>query len=57
MSKAMYFSEYGNLEHIDREKYLAEPWKYLCSAEGEDGELYDIVIQGDYPCKLAYTTI
>lgn len=53
----MYFSEYGNLEHIDREKYLAEPWKYLCSAEGEDGELYDIVIQGDYPCKLAYTTI
>ena len=56
MSK-MYFSGYGELEYIEREKYLAEPWKYLRSAEGTDGELYDIVIQGDYPCKLAYTVI
>ena len=53
----MYFSDYGELEWLDPERYLAEPWKYLRSAEGADGEYYDIVIQGDYPCELRYTKI
>lgn len=55
--KIMYFSDYGELEWLETEQYLAETWKYLRSAEGADGECYDIVIHGDYPCELRYTTI
>ena len=53
----MYFEEYGELEWLEAADYYADAWKYLRSAEGEDGELYDIVIKGDYPCELRYTTI
>ena len=42
---------------LEAADYYADAWKYLRSAEGEDGELYDIVIKGDYPCELRYTTI
>ena len=53
----MYFEDYGELEWLEPSEYYASAWKYLRSAEGEDGELYDIVIMGDYPCELRYTTI
>ena len=53
----MYFEGYGELEWLEPHDYYASAWKYLRSAEGEDGELYDIVIIGDYPCELRYTTI
>lgn len=53
----MYFSEYGYLQPICNRSYLTGPWKYLSSAYGSDGTLYDVVIQDGYPCKLAYTLI
>lgn len=53
----MFFSGYGELSQITAKQYFSEPWKYLCSEKGVDGVLYDIVIQGDYPCNLAYTLI
>jgi len=55
--KMMHFSDYGILEWLDTEQYFAEPWQYLRSAEGADGEMYDIVIQEEYPCELRYTNI
>ena len=53
----MYFKDYGPIEWLEPNEYFADPWKYLRTVEGEDGELYDIVIQGDYPCELRYTKI
>ena len=53
----LYFTDYGTLEWLEPKDYYAEPWKYLCTAEADDGERYDIVIRGDYPCELKYTTI
>lgn len=53
----MYFNGYGQLKWLEPHDYYAEPWRYLASAEGEDGEKYDIVLQADYPCELRYTTI
>lgn len=53
----MYFTDYGPLEWLEPKEYYAEPWKYLRTAEGADGEMYDIVIQEDYPCELRYTNI
>ena len=52
-----YFEGYGELEWLELKDYYAAAWKYLRSAEGADGEMYDIVIMGDYPCELRYTTI
>lgn len=52
-----YFEGYGELEWLEPKDYYAAAWKYLRSAEGADGEMYDIVIMGDYPCELRYTTI
>lgn len=56
MSK-MYFTEYGNLEWLNPNEYYATAWKYLCTAQGVDGEYYDIIILGDYPCSIRYTHI
>ena len=53
----MYFKDYGDLEWLEPSEYYAAPWKYVRMEEGEDGELYDIVILGDYPCELRYTNI
>lgn len=53
----MYFKEYGDLDWLEPTDYYKEPWKYLCSAEGEDELPYDIVIKGDYPCEIRYTNI
>lgn len=52
----MYFSDYGELEWLDPERYFAEPWSYLRSAYGADGEFYDIVISRD-GLEARYTTI
>lgn len=52
-----YFEGYGELEWLEPKDYYAAAWKYLRSAEGADGEMYDIVIMWDYPCELRYTTI
>lgn len=53
----MYFQHYGVLEWLAPDEYFAGPWKFLCMAEGDDGEKYDIVIMGDYPCELRFTNI
>lgn len=51
------FEGYGKLEWLDPEQYYAEPWKPLAIAEDAEGEKYDIVIKGSYPCELRYTNI
>ena len=57
VDKKMYFKEYGHLDWLNAKDYYAKPWKYLCTAQGEDGEFYDIVVDDDYPCELRFTTI
>lgn len=54
---SMNFEGYGNLEWLEPEQYYKEPWKFLEVAVGGDGERYDIVIKGNYPCELRYTNI
>ena len=53
----MYFEGYGELDWLNAKDYYADSWKYLCTAQGDDGEFYDIVVKGDYPCELRFTTI
>jgi hypothetical protein len=49
MKKMMYFKDYGKLEWLDAEQFYAEPWKLVCAAEGDDGEMYDILVKdGEY---------
>ena len=52
----MYFSDYGFLTWLEPQQYFAEPWRYLRSAEGEDGQMYDIVFQHDTE-EVRYTNI
>ena len=53
----MKFEGYGELEWLESAQYYAEPWKYLEVSTGEDGEQYDIVIKGSYPCEIRYTNV
>lgn len=39
----IWFEFYGELEYLDRVSYMRGPWKYVCSCEGDDGGVYDIV--------------
>ena len=53
----MYFKEYGEVDWLNAKDYYAEPWTYLCTALGDDGEFYDIVINIEFPSELRFTTI
>lgn len=52
----MYFSEYGNLLFLEPKQYFDEPWKYICTVEGEDGRDYDIVCHMETD-EFRYTVI
>lgn len=54
---SMYFLDFGVLEWIEPEQFYAEPWEYICSAEGDDCELYAIVSKGNCPYELRYTIV
>ena len=43
----MYFTEFGFLDWLEPKKYFSEPWKYVGTAEGDDGERYTIVRHND----------
>lgn len=53
----MYFENYGKLDWLEPTEYYASNWNYLCTAQGEDGENYDIVVKWDYPYETRYTNI
>ena len=40
----MWFTDYGFIDWLEPEEYYSDDWKYHCSAEGADGNRYDIVI-------------
>ena len=42
----MFFEEYGMLEWIEPEDFYAGAWSIHSTATAEDGEKYDIVIDG-----------
>ena len=50
----VYFEVYGELEWIEPKDYYAGAWTYVCTAQGDDGEPYDIVRDG---MELRYTNI
>lgn len=53
----MYFSYYGFLKWLEPTQYYAEPWSYHCSAEGDDGEQYDIVRNEYEEDEFRYTIV
>lgn len=53
----MYFSYYGGiLNWLEPQQYFAEPWKYMRTVEGEDGEMYDVVMHQETG-EFRYTNI
>lgn len=53
----MYFDEVGELQFLPRATYFSQPgWEYRFSAEGDDGQMWDIVSTGDLS-ELRYTKI
>lgn len=42
-----WFDGYGWLEWLEPVDYYGDPWWYVVSAEGDDGERYDIVRDHD----------
>jgi len=53
----MYFEEYGELDWLNAKDYYAEPWNYLETVLGNDGEFYDIVTNIEFPYELRFTII
>ena len=43
----MYFKDYGQLEWIEPEAYYMENYKHIDTAEGEDGQKYEILMATD----------
>ena len=43
MPSKVWFEFYGELESITPLQYHQGPWKYVCTCEGDDGGVYDIV--------------
>ena len=39
----MYFDEFGFLGWLEPKEYYAKAWRFVGTAEGDDGERYDIV--------------
>ena len=39
----MYFTDFGTLEWLKPQDYWKHAWRFVGTAEGDDGERYDIV--------------
>lgn len=56
MKMKMFFEEYGMLEWLEPEEFYSGAWSIHGTAVGEDGEKYDILLDG-HGNEFRYSTI